>query len=467
MRPWTARGPCLSGRTRPCFNGATALRPWTAQPDHRHSTADLLQWGHGLAAVDGSTGPIRPPPPPSRFNGATALRPWTAGMALGRIRTQLRLQWGHGLAAVDGPCSRPLPTSMYGLQWGHGLAAVDGAPPDTRLGAEAGLQWGHGLAAVDGGAAQDDHLGRLRLQWGHGLAAVDGVWPVYDRTVETGFNGATALRPWTGGAESSSCYREIASMGPRPCGRGRSSWVLIGRRPHWASMGPRPCGRGRRLAATQVVPLPSFNGATALRPWTAMRRACRPGEDLASMGPRPCGRGRRRRRGSSAKRRRRLQWGHGLAAVDGAGTRTLAMPLACFNGATALRPWTANTTMRFMRGMASFNGATALRPWTGDDRHGDRRRLVASMGPRPCGRGRDGADLCLDRVLSLQWGHGLAAVDGSTSRPRRCAPSGFNGATALRPWTDGGVGEVEPAGFGFNGATALRPWTAPLGTRRR
>ena len=36
------------------------------------------------------------------------------------------LQWGHGLAAVDGVALYVVCVVGAGLQWGHGLAAVDG-----------------------------------------------------------------------------------------------------------------------------------------------------------------------------------------------------------------------------------------------------------------------------------------------------------------------------------------------------
>ena len=137
-------------------------------------------------------------------------------------------------------------------------------------GAEIKLQWGHGLAAVDGVERPNNVQSPSPLQWGHGLAAVDGCWPPCSRRARSCFNGATALRPWTGRQP-----RRIrqpprrASMGPRPCGRGRSQARARGTVQVWASMGPRPCGRGRL--------------------------------DLEAK--RPCG--------------LELQWGHGLAAVDG------------------------------------------------------------------------------------------------------------------------------------------------------
>ena len=61
------------------------------------------------------------------FNGATALRPWT-DRQVGICRTSVfELQWGHGLAAVDGGCNAKKEGKPHELQWGHGLAAVDGA----------------------------------------------------------------------------------------------------------------------------------------------------------------------------------------------------------------------------------------------------------------------------------------------------------------------------------------------------
>ena len=202
------------------------------------------------------------------------------------------------------------------------------------------------------------------------------------------FNGATALRPWTAGRRRGRARQGLASMGPRPCGRGRRGRQRASSFGFRASMGPRPCGRGRRYdGAVKHCRYKRFNGATALRPWTAMTRA------------------------GSERSWHLLQWGHGLAAVDGKS----AAP--------------------------SHSSPTA------------------SMGPRPCGRGREDPDMTYDAPPALQWGHGLAAVDGPAgfTNPRR--PSGFNGATALRPWTAAWRGNARNNVHSFNGATALRPWT--------
>ena len=203
------------------------------------------------------------------------------------------------------------------------------------------------------------------LQWGHGLAAVDGCSPTPSPPTLQSFNGATALRPWTGdmvdsadrawelqwghglAAVDGACGPSakigcgLASMGPRPCGRGRLPALACRRVYARASMGPRPCGRGRAgPPLAKSVRSEGFNGATALRPWTAAACHLSAKRAAASMGPRPCGRGRSSRTGCTGS-----TW-------------------TCFNGATALRPWTARPHGR--------RGAHA----------------PASMGPRPCGRGR-------------------------------------------------------------------------------
>src|SRR2546426_355741 len=84
------------------FNGATAFRPWKTTPTsaggRQVSNAsmgprpfgrgrlalknipsvglDLLQWGHGLSAVEDRVGRTKERLGLCRFNGATAFRPW-------------------------------------------------------------------------------------------------------------------------------------------------------------------------------------------------------------------------------------------------------------------------------------------------------------------------------------------------------------------------------------------------------
>ena len=204
------------------------------------------------------------------------------------------------------------------------------------------------------------------------------------------------------------------------------------------------------------TPCGSFNGTTALRPWTEKQYGGTPpdqyvlqwGHGLAAVDGLI---GRPARIGP-----RMLQWGHGLAAVDGpegvrgqgahgasmgprpCGRGRRAKPAyrrtreLCFNGATALRPWTVRTCGAGAPVWTRFNGATALRPWTAHTGRRGRGRGLASMGPRPCGRGR------LKRLpmhspsgLELQWGHGLAAVDGAA--PAQCSEAHFEASMGPRP----------------------------------
>ena len=77
-----------------------------------------------------------------------------------------------------------------------------------------------------------------------------------------------------------------------------------------------------------------------------------------------------------------------------------------------MRPWMVGGGKEDDARRMRFNGATALRPWmVGAPAPGLGRRQ-ASMGPRPCGRGWRRADADRARAVMLQWGHGLAAVDG-------------------------------------------------------
>ena len=135
----------------------------------------------------------------------------------------------------------------------------------------------------------------------------------------------------------------------------------------------------------------------------------------------------------------------------------------------------------------SFNGATALLPWN----HVAEADLVlkpdASMGPRHCCRGIVvGGRWASMPLYTLQWGHGIAAVESgdrvlselktvlASMGPRHCcrgiisltipfvrAMMRFNGATALLPWNQPHLPPSSRAKTRFNGATALLPWNPP------
>ena len=204
------------------------------------------------------------------------------------------------------------------------------------------------------------------LQWGHGLAAVDG-----------GAGGAVAAA------------RQWASMGPRPCGRGRGRGASCRHFPRLASMGPRPCGRGRFVGHAQVH-------AQALLQWSYGLAAVDGDFVLADLLMYVV-----------------LQWGHGLAAVDGGAPKGARPTTNGFNGATALRPWTARSCVpRSIDQLASM-GPRPCGRGRRQIRRGRGERFQASMGPRPCGRGRMVKFSNEMIAYKLQWGHGLAAVDGA------------------------------------------------------
>src|SRR5260370_29026921 len=85
------------------------------------------------------------------------------------------------------------------LQWGHALAGVESTRVARRQLNGDWLQWGHALAGVERLCVDVWSWPRHALQWGHALAGVES---------------------WHGLRLSS--ILEIASMGPRPRGRGEA-----------------------------------------------------------------------------------------------------------------------------------------------------------------------------------------------------------------------------------------------------
>ena len=179
-------------------------------------------------------------------------------------------------------------------------------------------------------------------QWGRGRMAAEG--------------GAQAGRQGR---------RSLASMGPRPDGRGR-----LGRKRHGLLGSWRQWGRGR-MAAEGKYWLPGCPSATS-RQWGRgrmaaegrERAACQSWGGGASMGPRPDGRGR------------------------GLSCSLLRMWLGCVNGAAAGWPRKDITAAGGGAAQTSVNGAAAGWPRKAHAAVDLSDRLLASMGPRPDGRGR-------------------------------------------------------------------------------
>ena len=201
----------------------------------------------------------------------------------------------------------------------------------------------------------------------------------------------------------------VASMGPRPDGRGRVH-AGQGRRPSIA----RQWGRGR-MAAEGHVPLDGERGG------------------IASMGPRPDGRGRSSRFSMSLSAYKASMG----PRPDGRGRgRPLSGCLSPgrVNGAAAGWPRKVDIMADQFLAYSSVNGAAAGWPRKvvqGRDGAGDE---LASMGPRPDGRGRPPR-----RALGAftqawrQWGRGRMAAEGGLGDEWRARTRSVNGAAAGWP----------------------------------
>ena len=89
----------------------------------------------------------------------------------------------------------------------------------------------------------------------------------------------------------------------------------------------------------------------------------------------------------------------------------------------------------------------------------DRRLLkIASMGPRPDGRGRlANAEIALMALNGLQWGRGRMAAEGANGWRRCPTCDGFNGAAAGWPRKVRKACLAQPLVARFNGAAAGWP----------
>src|SRR5579883_1001781 len=107
-----------------------------------------------------------------------------------------------------------------------------------------------------------------------------------------------------------------------------------------------------------------------------------------------------------------LQWGHGLSAME-----TACVPALHEEGEDAsMGPWPfshGNLTKRIGGSgrLSGFNGAMAFQPWKLDE-----------------------AFKWFRRVVWLQWGHGLSAMETRRVMPRTLGKHSFNGAMAFQPW---------------------------------
>ena len=150
---------------------------------------------------------------------------------------------------------------------------------------------------------------------------------------------------------------------------------------------------------------------------------------------------------------RRLRRGRRGLALDPVGGH------ASFNGATAFTPWKACVGICGSSGVGGFNGATAFTPWKEVDHRCECGHGEASMGPRRLRRGRFAVSLADFGKFSLQWGHGVYAVEGSLNLHSHAAITiASMGPRRLRRGRVGIALSPGARNFSFNGATAFTPW---------
>ena len=179
-----------------------------------------------------------------------------------------------------------------------------------------------------------------------------------------------------------------------------------------------------------------------------------------------------------------LQWGHGLSAVEivglelgfGPEPRASMGPRPFSRGnhdacravrsgrhaSMGPRPFSRGNRLSFTANWSLLIVASmGPRPFSrGNDLLAafDIQLQAASMGPRPFSRGNRDRLLAFPQIWSLQWGHGLSAVEISLGRRSPGPQTRFNGATAFQPWKFLTWITESARRSCFNGATAFQPW---------
>ena len=228
---------------------------------------------------------------------------------------------------------------------------------------------------------------RAKLQWGHVLLDVErGCSGSSGVGCGSGFNGATSCWTWRVlGVVAKPQLDKWLQWGHVLLDVERRGAGLVTAGSISASMGPRPVGRGEVS-------------------WTS--RLC--AADCASMGPRPVGRGE--------------------DAIIARGRPFTAG----FNGATSCWTWRerAPPTRRGRQNLLQW-GHVLLDVERRQPRAWLPAHVLASMGPRPVGRGELGSKDGALTVFLLQWGHVLLDVERSTGDAAVC--SGTPASMGPRP----------------------------------
>ena len=230
------------------------------------------------------------------------------------------------------------------------------------------------------------------------------------------FNGAATFRPRKVGTEKAGKlplkrFNGAATFRPRKARRRAHHAPRV-----LASMGPRPFGRGRRFCGLAIISdTRSFNGAATFRPRKGRHRRAPPsfvkelqwGRDLSAA------EGCRLRMTSSANVG--LQWGRDLSAAEGLSAARLKTRRYSFNGAATFRPRKA-AERAGRRWLGMLQWGRDLSAAEGPTRRSTSRPTTFSFNGAATFRPRKAApapDLHVPHH-ALQWGRDLSAAEGMT-----------------------------------------------------
>ena len=158
------------------------------------------------------------------------------------------------------------------------------------------------------------------------------------------------------------------------------------------------------------VRMARFNGAATFRPRKPQGRAPRGSKLGASMGPRPFGRG-NVRNGVLSLISDLLQWGRDLSAAETSHTTFSFLP--------------ASGRLQWGRDLSAAETTSVKVP--------EFEEQLASMGPRPFGRGNADCRGHPPHDVLLQWGRDLSAAETRMIHDVSLGTLRFNGAATFQP----------------------------------
>ena len=131
-QPWI-RSSAAPRRPRTiAFNGAMTFQPWIRDTSQKvATTAFVLQWSHGLSAMDTARAARRSTAARRTFNGAMTFQPWIRVTLTYQKPTSQTLQWSHDLSAMDTTTVSP-PVCLSSLSFNGAMTFQPWIPPARR-----------------------------------------------------------------------------------------------------------------------------------------------------------------------------------------------------------------------------------------------------------------------------------------------------------------------------------------------